>query len=105
MEETLLLPKENKRVSSNSKSSSSGSGFVQEFKKVSLMAAPMVVVSVSQFLLQVVSLMMAGRSSWRTLPCRWEWQVLWKLNVANHLEPSSFISLETMSSVQYSFSF
>ncbi|KAH1200393.1 Protein DETOXIFICATION 9 [Glycine max] len=53
MEETLLLPKENKRVSSNSKSSSSGSGFVQEFKKVSLMAAPMVVVSMSQFLLQM----------------------------------------------------
>ncbi|KAG4939394.1 hypothetical protein JHK85_046113 [Glycine max] len=53
MEETLLLPKENKRVSSNSMSSSSCSGFVQEFKKVSLMAAPMVVVSVSQFLLQM----------------------------------------------------
>ncbi|KAL5123023.1 Protein DETOXIFICATION 9 [Glycine soja] len=57
MEETLL-PKENKRVTlTNSKSSS---GFVQELKNVSLMAAPMVVVSVSQFLLQVVSLMMAG---------------------------------------------
>ncbi|XVF31725.1 hypothetical protein REPUB_Repub17cG0017000 [Reevesia pubescens] len=36
------------------------STFVKELKKVSYMAAPMVVVSVSQYLLQVISLMMVG---------------------------------------------
>ncbi|PON42143.1 Multi antimicrobial extrusion protein [Trema orientale] len=36
------------------------SGFVEELKKVSFIAAPMVVVSLSQYLLQVVSVMMAG---------------------------------------------
>ncbi|RDX99661.1 Protein DETOXIFICATION 9, partial [Mucuna pruriens] len=40
--------------------SENNSGFVEQLKKVSLMAAPMVAVTVSQFLLQVVSLMMAG---------------------------------------------
>lgn len=34
--------------------------FLQELKKVSLMAGPLVVVTVSEFLLQVVSLMMVG---------------------------------------------
>ena len=34
--------------------------FVKELKKVSYMAAPMVAVSVSQYLLQVISLMMVG---------------------------------------------
>lgn len=34
--------------------------FIQELKKVSFMAAPMVAVTVSQYLLQVVSLMMVG---------------------------------------------
>lgn len=36
------------------------STFVQELKRVSFMAAPMVAVTVSQYLLQVVSLMMVG---------------------------------------------
>lgn len=36
------------------------STFVQELKKVSFVAAPMVAVTVSQYLLQVVSLMMVG---------------------------------------------
>jgi MATE family multidrug resistance protein len=36
------------------------STFIQELKRVSFMAAPMVAVTVSQYLLQVVSLMMVG---------------------------------------------
>jgi len=40
--------------------SSSESTFCQELKRVSSMAAPMVAVTVSQYLLQVVSLMMVG---------------------------------------------
>lgn len=42
---------------------SSESTFYQELKKVSFMAAPMVAVTVSQYLLQVVSLMMVGHFS------------------------------------------
>ncbi|XP_061337363.1 protein DETOXIFICATION 8-like isoform X2 [Gastrolobium bilobum] len=41
-------------------SSSDSSTFCQELKRVSSMAAPMVAVTVSQYLLQVVSLMMVG---------------------------------------------
>lgn len=37
-----------------------GGAFLQELKSVSSMAIPMVIVSVSQFLVQVVSMMMAG---------------------------------------------
>jgi MATE family multidrug resistance protein len=53
--ETALLPKREER-----KWASSCGAFVQELKKLSYMAAPMVAVTVSQFLLQVVSVMMAG---------------------------------------------
>lgn len=41
-------------------SSSLESTFCQELKRISSMAAPMVAVTVSQYLLQVVSLMMVG---------------------------------------------
>ncbi|KAK0595395.1 hypothetical protein LWI29_006188 [Acer saccharum] len=53
MEESLLQPAERKWVVTRL-------GFVEELKKLSFMAAPMVVVSVSNYLLQVVSMMMVG---------------------------------------------
>lgn len=54
MEDTLLLvPAAEGKVKK-------WSGLEEELKKVTYMAAPMVVVSVSQFLLQVISEMMAG---------------------------------------------
>ncbi|XP_027351746.1 protein DETOXIFICATION 3-like [Abrus precatorius] len=58
MDETLVpkLSSVNNGVSVTSKTSN----FLQQLKILSFMAAPMVVVTVSQFLLQVVSLMMAG---------------------------------------------
>lgn len=37
-----------------------GSALVEELKKVMKMAAPMVVVTLSQYLLQVISMMMVG---------------------------------------------
>ncbi|KAK1576958.1 hypothetical protein Q3G72_017861 [Acer saccharum] len=53
MEESLLQPAERKWVVTRL-------GFVEELKKLSFMAAPMVAVSVSNYLLQVVSMMMVG---------------------------------------------
>ncbi|KAI4346937.1 hypothetical protein L6164_007800 [Bauhinia variegata] len=65
--EEILLPKknpefaDNNRVALVSQSESGGVGaMAEQLKKVSFMAAPMVAVTVSQFLLQVVSLMMVG---------------------------------------------
>ncbi|KAE8022048.1 hypothetical protein FH972_007883 [Carpinus fangiana] len=54
MEEALLLSRGEERVT--------WSAFTEELKSVSCMAAPMVVVTLSQFLLQVVSVMMVGHS-------------------------------------------
>ncbi|KAI4352158.1 hypothetical protein L6164_006436 [Bauhinia variegata] len=62
MEETLL-PKKNTEIANNDRvvsSQSGGGSFVEQLKTVSFMAVPMVAVTVSQFLLQVVSLMMVG---------------------------------------------
>ncbi|KAJ7975781.1 Protein DETOXIFICATION [Quillaja saponaria] len=63
----ILLPKrseENEGVVEISEQGGGGGGsggcFMQQLKKVSYMAAPMVAVTVSQFLLQIVSVMMAG---------------------------------------------
>ena len=53
MEESLLHSAERKWVVTRL-------GFVEELKKLSFMAAPMVAVSVSNYLLQVVSMMMVG---------------------------------------------
>ena len=59
--EEALLPKVGSESNGVTPKSTSGSGaFLQQLKKLSSMAAPMVVVTVSQFLLQVVSLMMVG---------------------------------------------
>lgn len=56
MEEPLLPKSEESREWGVTR----GNVLVEELKKVSYMAAPMVVVTVSLYLLQVVSLMMAG---------------------------------------------
>lgn len=52
----LVLRKSGEQENNNGVEST----FCQEFKRVSSMAAPMVAVTVSQYLLQVVSLMMVG---------------------------------------------
>jgi MATE family multidrug resistance protein len=54
MEEALLLARREERVTST------WGALTEELKRVSYMAAPMVVVTLSQFLLQVVSVMMVG---------------------------------------------
>lgn len=59
MEEALLLPEKSERETWNL--------FVKEFKKVSSVAVPMVVVTVSQHLLRVVSMMMVGHLGELTL--------------------------------------
>ncbi|MED6142993.1 hypothetical protein PIB30_002817 [Stylosanthes scabra] len=59
MEEAFLKKKEGSSENNNN----NGGAFVQEVKKLSSMAGPMVVVTVSQFLLQVVSLMVVGHLS------------------------------------------
>lgn len=51
----LLVPKRSEKIRKLW-----GGGFWRELKKVSVMALPMVVVTVSQFLPQVISTMMAG---------------------------------------------
>ncbi|KAF5750029.1 hypothetical protein HS088_TW03G00358 [Tripterygium wilfordii] len=54
MEESLLCRSEEKKERWD------GSGFLKELKKLSYIGAPMVAVSVSEYLLRVVSVMMAG---------------------------------------------
>lgn len=58
--EEPLLPKLSSKKEEVIAAWSKSSGFLQDLKKVSMMAGPMVVVTVSQFLLQVVSLIMVG---------------------------------------------
>lgn len=57
MEEALLSPAREERVW---RPTIGRGAFAEELKRLSFMAAPMVVVTVSQYLLQVVSLMMVG---------------------------------------------
>lgn len=57
MEEALLLPTREERVW---RPATGRGAFAEELKRLSYMAAPMMVVTVSQYLLQVVSLMMVG---------------------------------------------
>lgn len=61
----LLLNKSSEEEENNNNNGGVGGlklegTFIQELKRVSFMAAPMVAVTVSQYLLQVVSLMMVG---------------------------------------------
>ncbi|KAK7272980.1 hypothetical protein RIF29_14025 [Crotalaria pallida] len=58
--EEILLPKLSNENKGEETLSSKTCSFLQQLKKLSFMAAPMVMVTVSQFLLQVVSLMMVG---------------------------------------------
>ena len=67
MEESLLLsPKQSEEKTEISSSSTSSSGsltwsvFFQEMKKLGYIAAPLMAVILSQFLLQVISMMMVG---------------------------------------------
>lgn len=56
MEEALLR----EEISDDNRSKVTWNGFVKEMKMVSYMAAPMVTVSVSQYVLEIVSVVMAG---------------------------------------------
>ncbi|KAK6279813.1 hypothetical protein QQP08_014037 [Theobroma cacao] len=62
MDKALLQPEiqREERIILKKTLRSGTTNFVKELKKLSCMAAPMVTVSVSQYLLQVMSLMMVG---------------------------------------------
>nr|KYP42243.1 Protein TRANSPARENT TESTA 12 [Cajanus cajan] len=62
MSKEVLAPllRKSSEQENNNGAESPGNTFCQELKRVSSMAAPMVAVTVSQYLLQVVSLMMVG---------------------------------------------